>query len=534
MEQGTRALSPTPIPAKMAAAKKKIIGIDLGTSNSCVAVLEAGEPLIIHNHEGMRTTPSMVSWSSEGDVIVGAASKRQMVTNPTRTVFGVKRLIGRKLSAPDVQALAKSLPYQLVAARNGDAWIQIGDEAHSPQEIVAHILSTMRAVAVEYLGESVNEAIITVPAYFDEVQRQATKDAGAIAGLEVRSIVNEPTAAALAYGIHNQHNQRLAVFDLGGGTFDISILAIESGVFEVLSTSGDTELGGDDFDRALIGLLAGEFQRQHDVELRRDAVAMQRLKEAAERAKIELSSVMTTDINLPFIAAGPGGPMHLQREISRGELESTCRGLLDLLHAPCQKALAAAHCSAEDIDQVLLVGGMTRMPCVQEKVVEIFGRHPSKGVNPDEIVAMGAAIQSSIVGGELQEVILLDVTPHALGLRVTGDRMSVLIPANTTIPVRESKVFATTEDNQSFVAIEVYQGQSDMASQNRRLGRFILGDLPKGPRGQVRVQVSFTLDADGILEVSAVETSSGREASVTIEAASGLSAAELERLAAGL
>lgn len=514
----------------MSGDSNKILGIDLGTSNSCVAVLEGGEPIVVHNQEGGRTTPSMVSWSAEGDIIVGAASKRQMVTNPTRTVFGVKRLIGRKLSSPELRQLSGTLPFELVAAQNGDTWVSIDDEHHSPQEISAHILIKMRQVAEEYLGGTVDEAIITVPAYFDEVQRQATKDAGAIAGLQVRAIINEPTAAALAYGVHKETDQRLAVFDLGGGTFDISILAIESGVFEVLSTSGDTNLGGDDFDDVLIDLLVQEFLDQHGVDLREDAITRQRLKETAERAKIELSSVMATDVNLPFISVTPSGPVHLQREVRRSEFETLCRPLLDALVAPCTHALAAAHCSPEDIDQVLLVGGMTRMPAVQEKVFEIFGRQPSKGVNPDEIVAMGAAIQSGIVGGELQEVILLDVTPHAMGLRVAGNKMSVLIPENTTIPTRASKTFATTEDNQTHVAIEVYQGPSEMASENRRLGRFVLGDLPAAARGRIRVQVSFTLDADGILEVSAEDLSSGRAASVTIEAASGLTADELEDL----
>jgi molecular chaperone DnaK len=509
----------------------KIIGIDLGTTNSCVAVLEGGEPVVIHNQEGGRTTPSMVSWNAEGDVVVGAASKRQMVTNPHRTVFGVKRLIGRKLAAPEVQRLSGTLPYTLAAAPNGDVRVTIDGHDHAPPEISAHVLAKMRRVAEDYLGESIDEAVVTVPAYFDDVQRQATKDAGTIAGLTVRGILNEPTAAALAYGAHHQQDQRLAVFDLGGGTFDISILAIESGVFEVLATSGDTELGGDDFDRALIDNLAKDFLKHHDIDLRKDSVALQRLKEAAERAKIELSSAMTTDINLPFIAAGPSGPMHLQREVSRGEFESLSRPLLERLEAPCRKALTEAHCSADDIDQVLLVGGMSRMPAVQERVVQIFGKAPSKGVNPDEIVAMGAAVQSGIMGGEIQEVILLDVTPHALGVRVAGDRMAVVIPENTTIPTRERKVFATTEDDQTFVAIEVFQGPNEVASKNRRLGRFVLGDLPSQPRGQVRVEVSFTLDADGILEVSAVEASSGKVATVTIEAASGLSPTELRRLA---
>ena len=508
----------------------KIIGIDLGTTNSVVSVLEAGEPTVIHNQEGGRTTPSMVSWNADGRVIVGVASKRQMVTNPARTVYGVKRLIGRKMASPETDRLAAGLPYELCEASNGDVWVKVDDKEYSTQEVSAHILGKMRRVAEDYLGEAVDEAIITVPAYFDEVQRQATKDAGTIAGLEVRSILNEPTAAALAYGIHHEQDQRLAVFDLGGGTFDISILAIESGVFEVLATNGDTDLGGDDFDLKVIELLAAEFQTEHDLDLRNDSVALQRLKEAAERAKIELSSAMSTDINLPFLAVGPSGPLHLQRDITRSEFESVCKELFARLEPPCRKALDQAHCSPEDIDQVLLVGGMTRVPSVQEKVVSIFGREPSKGVNPDEIVAMGAAVQSGIMGGEIQEIVLLDVTPHSLGLRVTNDGMSVVIPANTSIPTREHKTFATTEDNQSYVAIEVYQGEDPQASLNRRLGRFVLGDLPPGPAGQVRVRVQFMMDVDGLLSVTASELSSGREATVTIEAASGLSADELARL----
>ncbi len=512
----------------------RIIGIDLGTTNSCVSVLEAGEPVVIHNQEGGRTTPSMVSWNADGDVVVGAASKRQMVTNPTRTVFGVKRLIGRKVTDPEVAALTDTLPYRVVPARNGDAWVEVDGVARSAQEISAHIVAKMKRVAEDYLGEAIHEAVITVPAYFDDVQRQATKDAGAIAGLTVRAILNEPTAAALAYGMQHAHDQRVAVFDLGGGTFDISILAIENGVFEVLATAGDTMLGGDDFDRALIDLLCDDFLVQHQVDLRTDAVALQRLKEAAERAKIELSSAMTTDVNLPFIAVGAGGPVHLMRELSRGELERAARLLLDRLDEPCAKAMDLAHVMPAEIDQVLLVGGMTRMPAVQERVVQIFGRQPSKGVNPDEIVAMGAAVHSGILGGELQEVVLLDVTPHAMGIRVAGDRMSVVIPANTSIPTRERKVFATTEDNQSFVAIEVYQGAHESTTKNRRLGRFVLGDLKPLPRGQVRVEVSFTMDADGILQVDATEQATGKATSVTIEAASGLTGDELARLSAGM
>ncbi len=508
----------------------RVIGIDLGTTNSCVAVLEGGEATVIHNQEGGRTTPSMVSWNADGDVVVGAASKRQMVTNPQRTVFGAKRLIGRKAGERVIQDVATRLPYTIIAAKNGDAWVDIAGTPRSPQEISAHVLAKMKRVAEDYIGESVTEAVVTVPAYFDDVQRQATKDAGAIAGLTVRAILNEPTAAALAYGVHHQHNQRLAVFDLGGGTFDISILSIENGVFEVLATYGDTTLGGDDFDRIIIDLLADDFQNEHGMNLRSDSVALQRLKEAAERAKIELSSAMTTDVNLPFIAAGPTGPIHLMREIDRGQLERACKSLLDRLEAPCRKALEDARCTPADIDQVLLVGGMTRMPAVQERAVSIFGKPPSKGVNPDEIVAMGAAVHSGIIGGELQEVVLLDVTPHNMGVKVAGDKMSVVISANTSIPTRAKKIFATTEDNQTFVAIEIYQGENELASRNRRLGRFVLGDLRSAPRGATKVEVSFTMDADGILEIAAAEIGTGHAASVTIEAASGLTTDEIERL----
>jgi molecular chaperone DnaK len=495
-----------------------------------VAVLEGGQPVVIHNQEGGRTTPSMVSWNQEGEVIVGSASKRQMVTNARRTVFGVKRLIGRRLDAPDVQKLARTLPFPLVAARNGDAWLEFDGKQVSPQEVSAHVLRKMKQIAEDYLGQDISEAIVTVPAYFDDVQRRATRDAGSIAGLSVRAIINEPTAAALAYGAHKQADQKLAVFDLGGGTFDISILDMQSGVFQVLASSGDTHLGGDDFDRRVIEILVEEFRAHHGVNLEKDPVALQRLKEAAERAKIELSSSMTTEINLPFLAADPSGPMHLSREMSRGELESACRDLIDALEGPCRKALADAGLEPGNIDQVLLVGGMTRMPAVASKVVKIFGKQPSKGVNPDEIVAIGAAVQSAIMGGELTDVVLLDVTPHALGVKVAGDRTSVVIPANTTIPTREQKVFATTDDNQSFVAIEVVQGESERASENRFLGRFVLGDLPQRAAGKVRVGVAFTLDADGLLEVSATEAESGRAASVKIEAASGLTSAELARL----
>jgi molecular chaperone DnaK len=508
----------------------KIIGIDLGTTNSCVAVLEGGEPIVIHNQEGGRTTPSMVSWNQHGDIVVGASAKRQAVTNPKNTIFGIKRLIGRRFRSREVSELARTMPYEIIEAPNGDAWVKVKELQLSPQEVSARTLEKMKRIAEEYLGEEVTEAIVTVPAYFDDVQRQATKDAGQIAGLKVRAILNEPTAAALAFGVHQQKDQRVAVFDLGGGTFDISILTIENGVFEVLATSGDTFLGGDDFDRKLIELLAGEFKKQHDVDLSADPVALQRLKEAAERAKIELSSALVTDVNLPFISVGAGGPLHLEREIKRSELESICKDLIARLDAPCQRALSDARLEPSDIDQVVLVGGMTRMPAVQEKVEQIFGKKPSKGVNPDEIVAVGAATQSGIMGGELQEVVLLDVTPHSLGIKVAGDKMAVLVPRNTTIPTRERKVFGTTEDDQDFVAIEVYQGESGLATANRMLGRFVLGDLPKRPAGHVRVEVSFTMDSDGILHVAATELTTGKATSIVIQASSGLSPSDVDRL----
>jgi molecular chaperone DnaK len=511
----------------------RIIGIDLGTTNSCVAVLEGGEPVVIHNQEGGRTTPSMVSFNPQGDHVVGAASKRQAITNAKNTLYGIKRLVGRRFRSPEVDHLRTTAPYEVVEGPNGDAWVRVRDKDHSPEEISARVLEKMKQIAEDYLGEPISEAIITVPAYFDDVQRQATKDAGTIAGLKVRAILNEPTAAALAFGVHQQKNQRVAVFDLGGGTFDISILAIESGVFEVLSVSGDTFLGGDDFDRRVIELLMREFMAQHGVNLQDDPVAVQRLKEAAERAKIELSSAMVTDLNLPFLSVGAGGgPLHLQRELKRNDMVGLCADLLQRLEGPCERALSDARLAAKDIDQVVLVGGMTRMPAVQEKVEEIFGKKPSKGVNPDEIVAVGAATQSGIMGGELQEVILLDVTPRSLGVKVAGDKVSVVIPRNTTVPTREKKTYATTEDNQDFVAIEVVQGEEEAASKNRPLGRFVLGDLTKAPAGQVRVEVAFSIDADGILHVGATEHATGKATSLTIQAHGGLPPPEVARLAA--
>jgi len=507
-----------------------LIGIDLGTTNSCVAVLEADEPLVIHNQEGGRTTPSMVSWNQHGDIVVGAAAKRQAVSNPKNTLFAIKRLIGRRYKSREVDELRRIMPFEITEAPNGDAWVRVQGKELSPQEVSARVLEKMKRVAEEYLGEEVTEAIVTVPAYFDDVQRQATKDAGTIAGLKVRAILNEPTAAALAFGVHQQKDQRVAVFDLGGGTFDVSILTIENGVFEVLATNGDTFLGGDDFDRKLIDVLSAEFKSTSGVDLSNDPVALQRLKEAAERAKIELSSALLTDVNLPFLAVGAQGPVHLQREIKRLELEQLCRDLIVRLEGPCRAALRDSRLTAKDIDQVVLVGGMTRMPAVQSKVEEIFGKKPSKGVNPDEIVAVGAAVQSAIMGGELQEVVLLDVTPHSVGIKIEGDKFSIIIPRNTTVPTRERKIYSTTENDQEFVAIEVYQGESPVAAQNRLLGRFILGELPRRQAGQVRVEVSFTIDADGILHVSATELTTGKATSIVIQASSGLAPAEVDRL----
>jgi molecular chaperone DnaK len=510
----------------------RLIGIDLGTTNSCVAVLEGGEATVIHNQEGGRTTPSVVAFDAKGEPVVGAPAKRQAVTNPRATLFGIKRLIGRRFNAPEVVKLRETMPFEVVASTNGDAWVRVADKVMAPPEVSALVLAKMKKVAEDYLGEAVDEAIVTVPAYFDDVQRQATKDAGQIAGLRVRSILNEPTAAALAFGVHQGKNQRIVVVDLGGGTFDVSVLHIEDGVFQVLATSGDTLLGGDDFDRVVIEHLAAGFRADTGADLSGDAVALQRLKEAAERAKIELSSSLTTDINLPFLAVMNGAPQHMQRELKRSELEGLCRGLLERLDAPCLRALADARMTPADLDQVVLVGGMTRMPAVQARVEGLFGKKPSKNVNPDESVAIGAALQSAIMDGRRDDIVLLDVTPHALGIKVAGGRVSTVVARNTTVPTRETKVFSTTEDNQDFVTIEVVQGDPDKPAENRVLGRFVLGDLPRAPRGALRVEVSFTLDADGILHVTAQELTTGKAASVTLQAGSGLTQEDVARLAA--
>ncbi|MDH5674675.1 MAG: molecular chaperone DnaK [Myxococcales bacterium] len=506
-----------------------MIGIDLGTTNCCVAVLQGGSPTIINSRQGQRTMPSVVAFADNGDELVGVTAQRQAVTNPNRTIYGVKRLIGRKFKEPSMQSWNKSVAYDLCAAANGDAWVKTRDGEFSPQEISAILLREIKDVAEDYLGEPVSSAVITVPAYFNDGQRQATKDAGKIAGLEVKHIVNEPTAAALGYGIDKDREQTIAIFDLGGGTFDVTIMRSADGVFEVLATHGDTFLGGDDFDHALMEYLLDEFENDFQHDLRDDPVALQRLKDACETAKKELSSTPTTSINLPFICTGPSGPMHLRHDMLERELlEDLCSELLDRLDEPCHQALDDAGLTADEVDQVLLVGGMSRMPGVQLKVEEIFGKISSRDVNPDEIVAIGAATQCAIMTGELQDVILLDVTPHSLGVRVKGGRMSRLIAKNTTVPTSEKKLFATTSDDQDFVEITVYQGESEMVDDNTLLGRFILGDIPKRKAGEINVEVTFLIDADGVVSVTAKETLTGKQASVKISPSGGLTATQID------
>ena len=509
----------------------RMIGIDLGTTNCCLAVLQDGTPTVIPTRQGQRTMPSVVAFADGKQEVIGVTAQRQAVTNPNRTLFGVKRLIGRKFDEPQVQAWRKLVPYEICAAQNGDAWLRTRDADHSPQELSAMLLQELKHAAEAYLGEPVEEAVVTVPAYFNDAQRQATKDAGAIAGLRVRHILNEPTAAALGYGIDKNKDQVLAIFDLGGGTFDITIMRTTGTVFEVLATHGDTFLGGDDFDRSLIEHLIAEFERENGFDLREDAVALQRLKEAVESAKKELSATTTTSINLPFICTGPSGPLHLRREgVERSLLERLSADLIARLEQPCRQALADAGLAPEQIDQVLLVGGMTRMPAVQRKVEAIFGKISAKDVNPDEIVAIGAAIQCGIIGGQIEDVVLLDVTPHSLGVRIKDGRMSPLIPKNTTIPTSEKKLFATTRDGQDFVEIMVYQGERQLVEHNTFLGRFVLGDLPEKAAGLVNVEVTFLLDADGVLNVSAREVTGGKQASVKISPSSGLSRGQVEKL----
>jgi molecular chaperone DnaK len=508
----------------------KIIGIDLGTTNSCVAIMEGGDAKIITNPEGGRTTPSMVAIADNGERLVGQIAKRQAVTNPENTVFGVKRLIGRKYDSAEVQNDIEVLPYKIEKAPNGDAGINLRGKLHSPAEISSFILANIKKTAEEYLGEKVTDAVITVPAYFSDSQRQATKDAGKIAGLNVLRIINEPTAASLAYGLDKKTDEKIAVFDLGGGTFDVSILEIGDGVFEVKATNGDTHLGGEDFDLKLIDYLAGEFKKDQGIDLRKDKMALQRLKEAAEKAKIELSTSVQTDVNLPFITADASGPKHLNLKITRAGLEGLVGDLLDKLEQPCRMALKDAGLSASDIDEAILVGGMTRMPAVQQRVKKIFDKEPHKGVNPDEVVAMGAAIQGGVLKGDVEEVLLLDVTPLSLGIETLGGVMTKLIDKNTTIPAKKSEIFSTAEDNQPAVSIHVLQGEREMAADNKTLGRFELTDIPPAPRGVPQIEVTFDIDANGIVEATAKDTASGKQQSIRITHSSGLSRQEIDRL----
>ena len=508
----------------------KIIGIDLGTTNSAMAYMSGGKPNIIANAQGGRLTPSIVAVDDKGEVLVGAPAKNQAVTNPEGTIYSVKRLIGRSWSDPEVQRDKELLPFKMRESKSGGVEVKMGEEWYTPQEISAKILAKMKKDAEEFLGEKVTEAVITVPAYFDDSQRQATKDAGKIAGFDVKRIVNEPTAAALAYGLDNRKDEQIAIFDLGGGTFDISILEIGDGVFEVLSTNGDTHLGGDDFDQKIIDKLVKDFKDSEGVDLKEDRTALQRLKEAAEKAKIELSTSEETEINIPYITATSSGPKHLKIKMTRADLEKLTADLIEKTAKPCEKALKDAKLSASDIDEVILVGGMTRMPAVVKKVKEIFGKEPNKGVNPDEVVAIGAAIQGGVLGGEVKDITLLDVTPLSLGLETLGGVMTKLIERNTTIPVEKKQIFSTAADNQPAVEIHVLQGEREMAEDNKTLGRFILDGIPPAPRGIPQIEVTFAIDANGILNVSAKDLATNKEQKITITASTGLKDEEIDKM----
>jgi molecular chaperone DnaK len=508
----------------------KVIGIDLGTTNSCVAVMEGGKPKVIENAEGARTTPSIVAFAKDGERLIGQPAKRQAVTNPDNTIFAVKRLIGRRFDDPVTKKDTELVPYHIVKGSNGDAWVKAGGEDYSPSQISAFILQKMKETAESYLGETVTQAVITVPAYFNDAQRQATKDAGKIAGLEVLRIINEPTAAALAYGLDKNENKTIAVYDLGGGTFDISILEVGDGVFEVKSTNGDTFLGGEDFDNKVLNFLAEDFKKAEGIDLTKDKLALQRLKEAAEKAKIELSSAQTTEVNLPFITADQNGPKHLVKSITRADLEKLVEDLITRTLEPCKKAMADAGVKADAIDEVVLVGGMTRMPRVREVVKSFFGKEPHTGVNPDEVVAIGAAIQAGVLQGDVKDVLLLDVTPLSLGIETLGGVFTRMIDRNTTIPTKKSQTYSTADDNQQAVTIRVFQGEREMAADNKLLGQFDLVGIPPAPRGVPQIEVTFDIDANGIVNVSAKDKGTGKEQQIRIQASGGLSDADIEKM----